>query len=168
MTQVDPDRVAKLVEGIGRALTASGWTLGTAESCTGGLVGHWITNLAGSSEFFVGGVVAYANATKERVLGVPWEHLEAYGAVSAEVALDMAYGARRVLGCTYAVAVTGVAGPGGGTPAKPVGTVYISAVGPHGEIARRYQWAADRLGNKELSAQAALELLVELLATSED
>ncbi|MHB0856634.1 MAG: CinA family protein [Anaerolineae bacterium] len=166
--QVESDTTIPLVERLGKALTPIGWTLGTAESCTGGLIGHWITNLAGSSEFFVGGVVAYANSIKEQVLGVPGAHLEAHGAVSAEVALDMARGARRVLGCTVAVSVTGVAGPSGGTPAKPVGTVFIAAVGPPGELVRRFQWSADRIGNKDLSAQAALEMVAELLGIGDD
>lgn len=152
-----------VVARVATLLSERGWTLGTAESCTGGLVGHLITNLPGSSEFFLGGIVAYANAVKERVLGVSAELLRAHGAVSAEVAAAMAEGAKRVLGVDIALSVTGIAGPGGGTPGKPVGTVYIALAGPAGVSVRHFCWPEGRERNKELSAEAALQMLEEHL-----
>ena len=107
-----------------------GLTLATAESCTGGLVAARLTSVPGSSDVFLGAVVAYADEVKARELGVPAEVLERHGAVSAEAAAAMAAGARARLGADVAVAVTGVAGPGGGTPEKPVGLVYLHAAGP--------------------------------------
>lgn len=152
------------VRQIGLRLQAKGWTLGTAESCTGGLLAHYITTLAGSSAFFQGGVVSYANCVKRDLLGVPEEMLLAYGAVSEPVALAMAQGARRALGVDVAVSVTGIAGPSGGTEAKPVGTVYLAMASPLGQWVIRRGWDQDRLGNITLSALAALDLLLERLA----
>ena len=140
-----------------------GRTVGTAESCTGGLIGHVLTAIAGSSDYYLGGVISYSNELKMRLLGVPAEMLERHGAVSAQVAVAMAQGARERLGCDYAVSVTGVAGPGGGTPAKPVGLTYVAVVGPAGHEVRRRRWDGDRAANKEQSAAAALELLVAVL-----
>jgi len=150
---------------VGARLSAKGWTLATAESCTGGLLGHAITNVAGSSTYFLGGIIAYANEAKCRLLGVPEALLARHGAVSQEVALAMAQGARQALGADMAIATTGIAGPSGGTPQKPVGTVYIAVSTPWGEVCRHYQWALDRLGNKLLSAKAGLRLLLEQIAT---
>lgn len=135
-------------------------TVGTAESCTGGLVGHTLTAVAGSSEYYLGGVVSYGNELKVRLLGVPESTLEGHGAVSAQVAVAMAEGAREQLGCDYAVSVTGVAGPGGGTVAKPVGLTSVAVAGPSGQEVRRHLWQGDRAANKEQSAAAALELLL--------
>ncbi len=157
------DPLLEQVAAIGQALVAKGWKLGVAESCTGGLVSHSVTNLSGSSAFFLGGVVAYANEIKERLLGVPAEMLAVHGAVSSEVALAMAQGVRRLLGAEVGLATTGIAGPTGGTPAKPVGTVYIAISSPLGDAVRHFCWAADRLGNKRLSTQAVLDLLAEQL-----
>ena len=154
-------------EEIGRLLLARGWTLATAESCTGGLLGHKLTGVAGSSDYYLGGVVSYANAAKQKLLGVRPETLLEHGAVSAQTALEMARGARAALQADVAVAVTGVAGPGGGTPEKPVGCVWIAVCSPAGEQARNFLWDADRAGNKELSAQAALEMVIEA-ARAED
>lgn len=145
-----------------RAL-AAGVSVGTAESCTGGLVGHALTGIAGSSDYYRGGVISYSNELKVSLLGVPPETIERHGAVSAQVAVAMAEGAREGLGCDYAVSVTGVAGPGGGTPDKPVGLTYVAVAGPHGHELRRYRWSGDRAANKERSAAAAVELLLELL-----
>lgn len=138
---------------------ARGISVGTAESCTGGLVGHAITMLAGSSGYYRGGVVSYADEVKVSVLGVPLDSIARHGAVSAAVAVAMAEGVRHVVGCDYGVAVTGVAGPDGGSEAKPVGLTYVAATGPHGSEVRRYRWDGDRASNKERSAVAALELL---------
>ena len=141
-----------------------GWTLATAESCTGGLVGHRVTNVPGSSAVLLGGVVAYANAVKERLLGVPAALLLQHGAVSEPVARAMAAGARDLLGADVAVAVTGIAGPTGGTPEKPVGTTFIAVAGPAGVEARRFHWTGDREANKARSAEAALQLVREYLS----
>ncbi len=149
-----------------RAL-ALGVTVGTAESCTGGLIGHVLTGLAGSSEYYRGGVISYSNELKIALLGVSAEALEHHGAVSAQVALAMADGARERFDCDYAVSVTGVAGPGGGTASKPVGLTYVAAAGPDGREVRRHTWEGDRSSNKEQSAAAALRLLLELLEGGE-
>lgn len=149
---------------LGKLLAGAGLTLAVAESCTGGLIGHRITNVAGSSEYFLGGVVAYAYAAKERVLKVPHNVLYDYGAVSEEVALAMARGVRRLMGADLAVAATGIAGPGGGMPGKPVGLVYIAISSRDAERCRRFVWAGDRETNKALSTDAALRTLIGYLS----
>ena len=136
-------------------------TVGTAESCTGGLIAHILTEVPGSSGYFSQGVVAYSDGPKKALLGVPAEILAAHGAVSAHVARAMAVGARERLGVGLAVAVTGIAGPGGGTAAKPVGLTYVAVSDAAGEEVRRFHWSGDRAENKRLSAEAALDLLVE-------
>ena len=148
-----------LEEKIGMLLTKQGLTLATAESCTGGLVAHRITNVPGSSAYFVGGVVAYANEAKEALLGVQPATLAAHGAVSEETAREMAQGARRVLGAHLGLAVTGIAGPDGGTPEKPVGLVYAALAAPEGAWTERHIWSGERAQNKARSAEAALDLL---------
>jgi PncC family amidohydrolase len=144
---------------IGELLTAKNQTLAVAESCTGGLLGHRLTEVPGSSTYFLGGVVAYAYDVKERLLGVKHDTLYNYGAVSRETALEMARGARRVLGTDIGLSVTGIAGPTGGTPDKPVGLVYIALSTRDSEQCERHVWKSDRSGNKALSAEAALDLL---------
>ncbi|MGQ9477425.1 MAG: CinA family protein [Candidatus Bipolaricaulia bacterium] len=156
-----------LEEEIGALLRERGLTLATAESCTGGLLGHMITNVPGSSDYFLGGVVAYSNAAKERLLGVRAETLAKEGAVSEAVALEMARGARRLFGADLALATTGIAGPGGGTEEKPVGLIYIALVTPDRELCERHIWSSDREGNKRRSAERALELLLGYLSASE-
>jgi nicotinamide-nucleotide amidase len=140
-----------------------GLTLVTAESCTGGLVAARLTSIPGSSEVFLGSVVAYTNELKERELGVGREVLEEHGAVSAEAARAMAHGARERLGADVAVAVTGIAGPGGGTEQKPVGLVHLHAVGPSGEKARRIDLPGDREMIRGRATAAALHLVRRLL-----
>jgi PncC family amidohydrolase len=152
-----------LEEKIGQLLVEQGLTLALAESCTGGLIGHRITNVPGSSDYFIGGVVAYAYTAKERVLGVSHDTLYDHGAVSEQTALEMARAARRLLMTDVALAVTGIAGPGGGMPEKPIGLVYISLSARDMERCERYVWPHDRVGNKAASADAALTLLVEYL-----
>jgi PncC family amidohydrolase len=155
---------AELVALAGRiqaAFLRDGRTLATAESCTGGLVAHVLTENAGSSGFFHGGFVTYANEVKRDQLGVPEELLAAHGAVSAQVARAMAEGARGRLGADVGVAITGIAGPDGGTPDKPVGLTYVAVADPAGVDVRRYHWAGDRSANKVDSARAALELVLE-------
>jgi nicotinamide-nucleotide amidase len=140
-----------------------GLTLATAESCTGGLVAARLTSVPGSSDVFLGGVVAYGNAVKEGGLGVPQSLLERHGAVSAEAAEAMARGARERLGADVAVAVTGVAGPGGGTEEKPVGLVFVHAAGPDGEEARRTELPGDREMVRGRATAAALHLVRRVL-----
>jgi nicotinamide-nucleotide amidase len=144
-------------------LRERGLTLATAESCTGGLVATRVTDVPGSSDVFVGSVVAYSNSVKREQLGVPEEVLVEHGAVSAETAAAMAAGARSVLGADVAVSVTGVAGPGGGTAEKPVGLVYLHAVGPGGEVARRLDFPGDRETIRLRAAVAALHLVRRLV-----
>jgi PncC family amidohydrolase len=152
-----------LAQRVASACRERGIRLGTAESCTGGLVGHVITEVPGSSDYFSGAVVTYANEMKIALADVPAAVLEAHGAVSAQVARAMADGARRRLGVDVAVAVTGVAGPEGGSAAKQVGLTYVAIADAAGDDVRRFVWDSDRTGNKRLSAAAALELVVERL-----
>jgi PncC family amidohydrolase len=149
---------------VGSALRQKGWTLALGESCTGGLVAHRITEVAGSSEYFLGGVVAYSNPIKHSLLQVAEQTLERHGAVSEETARQMARGARAVLGADVGLSVTGIAGPGGGTPEKPVGLTLLAVSTPAGEWIERHVWNGDRQNNKQASAEAALRLL--LLALS--
>ncbi len=153
-------------EEAGRLLRARGLTLATGESCTGGGLSDAITDIAGSSDYFLGGIVAYSNSAKERLLGVDPSLLASHGAVSEPVALAMAEGVRRAMGAQVGIGVTGIAGPGGATPGKPVGLVYVAVVGPKGRKVRRFLWSEDRIGNKRRSVEAALEMLCELLADS--
>lgn len=154
----------KLEEQVGPLLQARGLRLATAESCTGGLVGDWLTNVAGSSQYYWGGVISYDNFVKQNLLSVPAAILETVGAVSPECALAMAHGTRRLMTTELGLSTTGIAGPGGATPGKPVGLVYIALVDGQGfERCEKYIWQADRLGNKELSAQAALKMLLDYL-----
>ena len=147
----------------GKLLHTQGVTLSVAESCTGGLLGHLLTNVPGSSEYFKGGVVAYSYAAKERVLNVRHGTLYDYGAVSEQTALEMAQGVRRLLHTDVALSVTGIAGPGGGMPDKPIGLVYIALSARDRKVCHRFVWNSDREGNKALSARAALEILVAYL-----
>jgi nicotinamide-nucleotide amidase len=147
-------------------LRARGLTVGTAESCTGGLVAGRLTDVPGSSDVVRGGIVAYANEVKEGELGVPAALLAEHGAVSAEVASAMAHGARTALGADVAVAVTGIAGPGGGSPEKPVGLVFLHAVGPVGELARRLDFPGDRETIRLRATVAALHLVRTLVTKS--
>ena len=148
-----------LEDAVGRLLIERGLTLATAESCTGGLLGNRITNVAGSSEYYLGGIVSYSDAAKMNLLGVSQETLKEFGAVSEETAQEMAAGARRVLQSDVGVSITGIAGPTGGTEDKPVGLVYI-AVDVAGDVAvRKFVFSEDRRYNKEVSAQAALNLV---------
>ncbi len=154
-------RLAERLQGIG---LGRGVTVAVAESCTGGLVADAITDVAGSSAYFAGGVVSYGNAAKESLLDVPSDVLAAHGAVSAQVARAMAIGARQRFQADVAAAVTGIAGPGGGSEAKPVGLTYVAVADEAGVDVRRYLWSGDRAANKASSAAAVLELLAERLA----
>ena len=150
-----------LEEQVGEALQSRGLTVATAESCTGGLIASRLTDISGSSAYLLGGVVAYSNAIKMKLLNVAEKTLIDHGAVSEPTARQMAIGARTLIGTDYALSVTGIAGPGGGTAEKPVGLTYIGLAGPDGiVIVERRVWPHDRLGNKQASADAALELLL--------
>ena len=142
-----------------RLLTRKKKTLALAESCTGGFIAHKITNVPGASEIFLGGIVAYSNGVKEKFLGVRPETLKMHGAVSEAVAREMAEGARKKFGADFAIAVTGIAGPTGGTKGKPVGTVFISVAGAFGTLAERRLNSFGREKFKEATAQQALEML---------
>jgi len=150
---------------VGELLRAHKLTLVTAESCTGGLIGHLLTNIPGSSDYYLGGVVAYAYEAKVALLGVDWAMLEKYGAVSEEVAVQMARGVRAALKGDIALSVTGIAGPGGGMPNKPVGLTWIGISTPDGAWAKRFVWEGDREGNKQASARAALGIVMAYLET---
>ena len=145
---------------LGEALSARGWLLGCAESCTGGLLSSVLTDAPGASAWFAGAVVAYANGIKRDVLGVSQAVLDAKGAVSRESVLAMARGARGVLHADAAIAVSGIAGPSGGTPQKPVGTVWMAWEGPDFTDVQRFQFAGDRLAVKRLAVAAAMEALL--------
>lgn len=147
-------------ETVGRLLRERGLTLAVAESCTGGLIGHRLTEVAGSSAYFLLGIVAYANEAKERMLGVSPATLAAYGAVSTETAEEMAEGARRGAGAALGLATTGIAGPGGGTGAKPVGTVCVAIAWEGGRWSRRFDLGLRERGwIKAMTAQIALDRL---------
>ena len=161
----DERRVEELVLSLA---AARGLRLATAESCTGGMVAARLTDVAGSSASFVGGVVAYADEVKRDELDVSEELLEEHGAVSAEVAAAMAEGARRHLGADVAVAVTGIAGPGGGTPDKPVGRVHLHASGPEGSLARILDLPGGREQVRVRATVTALHLVRALLLGSRD
>ena len=143
-------------------------TLVTAESCTGGLIGHWLTEAAGSSAYFLGGFLAYSNEVKMQYLQVPLDVIEQHGAVSEPSARAMAEGARTTLAADLAVSVTGIAGPGGGTPEKPCGVVYCAVSGARGTIVSRNVWTGNRSENKQESASEALRLLLSYLQDDSD
>ena len=148
---------------VGGLLQRRGVTLAVAESCTGGLIGHRITNVPGSSAYYQGSITAYSYDAKELILHVRHDTLYQYGAVSERTAREMAQGVRRAFGADVGLAVTGIAGPDGGMPEKPVGLVYIALAAPDGEWVERQVWTGNRLENKEHSAEAALDLLCRYL-----
>lgn len=160
---VNKDQPHPLAVELGALLRARGLTLALAESCTGGLIGSLITDVPGSSEYFLGSAATYAYSAKEAILGVRRETLLAHGAVSAETAAEMAQGARRIFGADIAAAVTGIAGPGGGTLDKPTGLTHVHLSAADAEIGEHYIWDGDRWGNKLLSAEAVLRLILDYL-----
>ncbi len=161
--KIDPHIFAvddETLEGnIGEWLKKAKQTLAVAESCTGGLIGHRLTNVSGSSEYFLEGAVTYSNEAKQIRLGVDPALIEAHGAVSEQVATAMAEGIRQKSGSDFGLAVTGIAGPTGGTPDKPVGLTYIAVTGAEGTRCEPFRFHQDRVRNKERAAQAALNLL---------
>jgi PncC family amidohydrolase len=155
--------LGSLVERLQELCLKRGLWVATAESCTGGLIAHLITSIPGSSGYFRGGVVSYADDAKRLLLDVGEELLAAHGAVSAQVARAMAVGVRGRLGVDIAVSVTGVAGPAGGSAAKPVGLAYVAVADVQGVEVRRFVWSGDRAANVDASARAAIELLLARL-----
>ncbi len=161
--------VATQIAALGKLLAGHGLTLGTAESCTGGLIAARCTDISGSSAWFSGGIVSYANSVKEAVLGVPADMLRTHGAVSEPVVLSMARGAQRVLGVDCAVAVSGVAGPTGGTPDKPVGTVWVAiavpeSLLPQGAEAECHHFSGKRGEVRDQTVYAAISRLLSLFS----
>ena len=160
------EELITLSQAVGARFLAANMTCATAESCTGGLVGHLLTEISGSSAYFLGGAIVYSNEIKARVLGVDQQTLDTDGAVSYATAKQMAAGALKLYGVDVAVAITGIAGPGGGSPTKPVGLVFVHVAARDGyQRGERYVWPADRSGNKLLSAQAALQMMLDYLTT---
>ena len=153
--------LADHVRELGVALSAAGWKMAVAESCTGGGLGAAITDQAGSSAYFLGGVIAYDNRLKTALLGVPDDAIERCGAVSLEVAEHMAEGCRRLVGADLAVAITGIAGPGGATAEKPVGLVFIAVAAPHLTRAEAFHFAGDRSDVRRQAVAAALRLAID-------
>lgn len=143
---------------LGLKLKKRGWTLAIAESCTGGLLGDRITNIPGSSEYFLGGVIAYSNQVKVNILKVKADEFETRGAVSPEVAMSMARGAKRVMGASVGLAITGIAGPGGGTVQKPIGLVLIAVITPEKESVQEFYLKGNRLEIKKQASEKALEV----------
>jgi PncC family amidohydrolase len=155
------DPLTVLAERLQGICLGRGLTVAVAESCTGGLVADAITDVPGSSGYFAGGIVSYSNAAKERLLDVASDVLAAHGAVSAQVARAMAEGVRRRFDADLGLAVTGIAGPDGGSDAKPVGLTYVAVADGAGVDVRRHAWSGDRLANKAASAAATLECALD-------
>ncbi len=154
-------------EWLGRVLSRRTWHLTTAESCTGGLIAHRITNVPGSSGYFDRGFITYSNEAKMEILKVPENVLTAHGAVSEPCARAMAEGARKSAGSEVGLSVTGIAGPSGGSPEKPVGTVFMAVSLPSGTRCSRFIFQGERFQIKEQAAEAALEMLREVLQEEE-
>lgn len=159
------DGLIRLSAGIGRLLLNTGKTVSAAESCTGGMISEVMTSVPGCSAYYLGSVTSYAIPVKEKVLGVPAATIDDFGVVSGEVAAAMAEGVRRLTGSDYAVATTGVAGPGGGTPDKPVGLVWIGVASKNGTKTASFISGSDRRGNIEHFSEAALRLLWETICS---
>ena len=154
----------KIEREAGRLLAEKGFKLAVAESCTGGLIGHRITSVAGSSEWFSGGVIAYANEVKIAQLGVRRDALDKFGAVSGIVARQMAEGVKSRFKSDVAVAVTGIAGPGGGSAKKAVGLVFIAVAGGGGRtVVRRFRFKGDRAAVKKAGSESAIKMLIGFL-----
>jgi PncC family amidohydrolase len=148
---------------VGNILRDRHLKLVAAESCTGGLIGSRITDVAGSSEYFLGSIVAYAYEVKVALLDVTWETLNTHGAVSRATVIQMAKGARNRLGGDIALSVSGIAGPSGGSPEKPVGTTWVGLVSDESEWAKEFRFSGNREQNKASAANAALQMLLDYL-----
>ncbi len=156
--------MANLEQEVGNLLRQKGLTLGIVESATGGLISHLITNIPGSSDYYKGSVTAYSNEVKIKVVGVKEETISKYGAVSSQVAEEMAQGGRKILAVDVCLADTGIAGPGGGTAGKTVGLFYIGLSHQAGTCSQKHNFQGDREQNKRRAAEAALSWLKEYLA----
>ena len=154
---------SRLEEQVGGMLRERGLKLATAESCTGGLLASRLTDVPGSSEYFLGGIVAYAYDAKVALLKVSWDTLQTFGAVSSETVLEMARGACKALDANLAISISGIAGPGGGLPNKPVGTTWFGLVASSGEWSFLRQFKGNRLENKAQACETALQLVMEYL-----
>ena len=148
----------KPAEKLGELLTSKNLTLAVAESCTGGLLGSAVTDVPGSSAYFLGGIIAYSDSSKTEILGVPGQTIEKFGAVSERTAVCMAKGILNNFACDIGVGVTGVAGPGGGSDPKPVGTVFIAVANDERELARGFEFKGNRKDIRQSAVNAALEL----------
>jgi nicotinamide-nucleotide amidase len=148
---------------VSKAIISRGWTLAVAESCTGGLIGHRITQVPGSSEYFLGGVISYSDRIKMELLGVSKTTLVSDGAVSEATARQMAMGIRARFGASLGVSATGIAGPSGGSEQKPVGLTWVAAATPSGEWTERFVFQGDRATNKAQAADEALRLILKVL-----
>lgn len=153
--------ITTLAEQAGIILKRRGWTVSAAESCTGGLFLSSLTDISGSSAYISGGVVSYSNAVKQQLVGVQAATLIQYGAVSEPTAREMAEGVRKLIGANIGIGITGIAGPDGGTPEKPVGLVYIGLAAPDKTIVERCLWSGDRIANKQQSVVRALQMLLD-------
>jgi PncC family amidohydrolase len=162
------DALVALVARLHERCQVRGVHLATIESCTGGLVGHLITETPGSSAYYVGGFVTYSDQLKRDLVGVPAEVLGAHGAVSAQTAIAMAVGGRARTGADVGASVTGIAGPDGGSDEKPVGLTYVAVADGAGTEVRRHLWSGSRTENKRASAEALLELILERIDASPD
>jgi len=154
-----------LEQAVGQLLQQKGLTLGVVESATGGLISHLITNIPGSSEYYKGAITAYSNEVKIKIVGVKATTIAKYGAVSPQVAREMAQGGRKLLGVDICLADTGIAGPAGATPDKPVGLFYIGLSHHDGTVSREYYFPGNREQNKQSTAEAALIWLKEYLVS---
>ena len=162
------DPLVSLVARLHERCLAMGIHLATIESCTGGLVGHLITETPGSSAYYVGGFVTYSDQLKRELVDVPGDVLAAHGAVSAQTAIAMATGGRLRAGADLGASVTGIAGPDGGSEQKPVGLTYVAVADGKGTEVRRYQWSGSRTDNKRASAEALLGLILERIDSRSD
>lgn len=166
---VNEEAMLKLSGEVGNLLRQRGWYLVTAESCTGGLIGNWVTEIPGSSQYYLGGVIAYSDVLKQTLLNVPEPVLNQFGAVSETVAQAMALGVRHLFSHRFpmeklvGIGVTGIAGPGGGTPEKPVGLVWIAVETPNERKVEQFVWQGNRHQNKMHSAEMALKMLRDIL-----
>jgi PncC family amidohydrolase len=157
--------MANLEEEVGKLLRQKGLTLGIVESATGGLISHQITNVTGSSDYFKGSVTAYSNEVKIKAVGVKEDTINKYGAVSHQVAEEMAQGGRKALAVDICLADTGIAGPSGATPGKPVGLLYIGLSHQGGTFSRKHSFPGNREQNKQSAAEAVLDWLKEYLVS---
>jgi PncC family amidohydrolase len=160
------DPLVELAVRVGERCLAIGARIATVESCTGGLIGHTLTEVAGSSAYYVGGFVTYSDEAKQAMVGVPVDVLASHGAVSAQTALAMATRGRDRTGADICLSVTGIAGPDGGSIAKPVGLTYVAVADAAGSEVRRFVWSGSRGDNKRASARAALELVLDRTAVA--